>query len=93
MIRLVAPARRSKCARSAAARQDNEHDVIPCTLFPLRRIAPPPRNPMPVTICAAMRSSIPSACAIWIETIVNSAEARDRRRTWEEFWGFEDLRI
>ena len=48
--------------------------VIPWTLVPLRRIAPPPRNPMPVTICAAMRSGVPPACAIWIETMVKSAD-------------------
>ena len=35
---------------------------------------PAARKPMPVTICAAIRSDVPPCCAMAIDTIVNSAE-------------------
>ena len=48
--------------------------VMPCTALPLRRIAPPPRKPIPVTICAAIRSAVPASCPISDERIVKSAD-------------------
>jgi hypothetical protein len=48
--------------------------VMPCTLSPLRMIAPAPRNPMPVTICAAMRSGMPLTAPIRREIVVKSAD-------------------
>ena len=48
--------------------------VMPWTLRPLRRIEPAPRNPIPVTICAAMRSGVPPTWASSRETIVKSAD-------------------
>src|SRR5262245_56006998 len=41
---------------------------------PLRRIAPAPRKPMPVTTCAAMRSGEPAPAPNSTERIENSAE-------------------
>src|SRR6185437_2027582 len=52
-------------------------DVVrPWTSALPRRMAPAPRKPMPVTICAAIRSEVPPPFAKAIETIVNSAEPR-----------------
>src|SRR5438067_1120392 len=48
--------------------------VIPWTLLPLLRIDPAPRKPMPLTICAAMRSGVPPARASSMDTTVNKAE-------------------
>src|SRR6187549_3224629 len=47
--------------------------VRPLMFIPLRRMAPPPRNPIPVTICAAMRSGVPFEAPRSIETMVNRA--------------------
>src|SRR5262245_45808813 len=41
---------------------------------PLRRMAPAPRKPIPVTTCAAMRSAEPAPAPNWTERIENSAE-------------------
>ena len=48
--------------------------VMPWTVSRLRMIAPPPRKPMPVTICAAMRPGSAPPCAIEADMIVNNAE-------------------
>ena len=48
--------------------------VIPSTVSPWRRIAPPPRKPMPVTICPATRLVSPTPLVISRDRIVNSAE-------------------
>src|ERR1051326_6606147 len=73
----------------AAETQSVAAVVRPRTVSPWRMIAPAPRKPMPVTICAAMR--VGSARTTWpppvrksrkpyAETIVNSAEPRQTRR-------------
>jgi hypothetical protein len=62
----------------AAASQMVEAVVRPMTLPPSRRIAPAPRNPMPVTMLAAMRvglSSLPSRT----DRIVKSAAPRQMK--------------
>jgi hypothetical protein len=47
--------------------------VRPWMPLSVRMIAPAPRNPMPVTICAAMRPGSPNGPDISIDITVNSA--------------------
>ncbi len=55
--------------------------VRPRIVAPSLRIAPAPRNPTPVTICAATRAgSAPGALKASIERTVNAADPIDTRR-------------
>ena len=53
--------------------------VMPLTLLRECRMAPAPRNPMPVTICAATRPESPVVVTKAKETMVNTAEPRHTR--------------
>jgi hypothetical protein len=53
--------------------------VMPLTLFPECRMAPAPRNPIPVTICAATRPESPVVDVNANEIIVKTVDPRHTR--------------